>query len=154
MPIFVMFLLWPLIEIALFVKIGSTLGIWLTLLVVLGTGLLGIAILREETLKSTGQLRVKIISLSKPLTAAGSNALRVLAGVLLVLPGFLTDILGLLLFIPIVQLILIKLIVRRFGIGSVKSKQSVHHTNGIIIEGEFTEVKSDKKKPSSGWTQH
>lgn len=156
MPVFAVFLIWPLVEIALFVTLGSALGLGLTLLVVLGTGVLGVAILRGQGMQSAGRLRAGMASLRNPLAAAGSDALRMLAAVLLVLPGFLTDALGLLLLIPPVRSLIIALIVRRFGVASMQSDQPVRRADGIIIDGEFTEVVSepDQTRPPSGWTRH
>lgn len=154
MPIFAVFLLWPLIEIALFVTVGSALGLGLTLLVVLGTGVLGVAILRGQGMQTAGRLRQGMASLRNPLAVAGSDALRMLAGVLLVLPGFLTDALGLLLLVPAVRLLVMALIVKRFGVASMQSDQPVRRADGIIIDGEFTEVPPDELRPPSGWTRH
>lgn len=154
MPIFAVFLLWPLIEIALFVTVGSALGLGLTLLIVLGTGVLGVSILRGQGLQSAGRLRQSMASLRNPLAVAGSDALRMLAGVLLVLPGFLTDVLGLLLLVPAVRLLLIAFLVRRFGVASMQSDQPVRRADGIIIDGEFTELEPGEVRPPSGWTRH
>lgn len=154
MPIFAVFLIWPLIEIALFVTVGSALGLGLTLLVVLGTGVLGVAILRGQGMQTAGRLRQGMASLRSPLAVAGSDALRMLAGVLLVLPGFLTDALGLLLLVPAVRLLVMALIVKRFGVASMQSDQPVRRADGIIIDGEFTEVPPDELRPPSGWTRH
>lgn len=154
MPIFAVFLIWPLIEIALFVTVGSALGLGLTLLVVLGTGVLGVAILRGQGMQTAGRLRQGMASLRNPLAVAGSDALRMLAGVLLVLPGFLTDALGLLLLVPAVRLLVMALIVKRFGVASMQSDQPVRRADGIIIDGEFTEVPPDELRPPSGWTRH
>lgn len=156
MPVFVVFLVWPLVEIALFVTLGSALGLGLTLLWVLGTGVLGVAILRGQGMQTAGRLRAGMASLRNPLAAAGSDALRMLAGVLLVLPGFLTDAIGLLLLIPPLRLLLIALIVRRFGVTSMQSDQPVRRADGIIIDGEFTELppEPDQTRPPSGWTRH
>jgi UPF0716 protein FxsA len=52
MPVFALLLAWPLIEIALFVTIGGAIGLWLTLLVVIGTGFLGVALLQRQGLRS------------------------------------------------------------------------------------------------------
>lgn len=148
MPVFALFLIWPLVEIALFVTLGAAIGLWGTLLVVLGTGVLGLSILRGQ---QVGRLRS---SLRNPLAAAGSDVLRMLAGVLLVLPGFLTDALGLLLLIPPVRVLIIAAIVRRFGVDSMQSESPVRRADGIIIDGEFTEVEPGRTQPPSGWTRH
>jgi UPF0716 protein FxsA len=154
MPIFVLILLWPLVEIALFVTLGGALGLGLTLLVVLGTGALGIAILRGQGLRSAGRLRERMAGFRDPLAVAGSDALRMLAALLLILPGFLTDALGLLLLVPLVREIIIAALARRFGVASMQSDQPVRRSDGIIIDGEFTEIDQSLPRKPSGWTQH
>lgn len=158
MPVFALFLIWPLVEIALFVTLGSALGLGLTLLVVLGTGVLGVAILRGQGLRSADRLRQRMADLRNPLAVAGSDALRMLAGVLLILPGFLTDFIGLLLLVPFVRLLLVAWLARRFSVVSMQSDQPARRSDGIIIDGEFTEVDEGSlrggPRPPSGWTRH
>ncbi|MBC2836033.1 FxsA family protein [Paragemmobacter straminiformis] len=158
MPVFALFLIWPLVEIALFVTLGSALGLWLTLLVVLGTGALGVAILRGQGLQSADRLRQRMADLRNPLAVAGSDALRMLAGVLLILPGFLTDALGLLLLVPLVRLLIVAWLARRFSVASMQSDQPARRSDGIVIDGEFTEIDSGRAdggpRPPSGWTRH
>lgn len=158
MPVFALFLIWPLVEIALFVTLGSALGLGLTLLVVLGTGALGVAILRGQGLRSADRLRQRMADLRNPLAVAGSDALRMLAGVLLILPGFLTDFIGLLLLVPFVRLLLVAWLARRFSVVSMQSDQPARRSDGIIIDGEFTEVDEGSvrggPRPPSGWTRH
>ncbi len=158
MPVFAVFLVWPLVEIALFVTVGSALGLGLTLLVVLGTGVLGVAVLRGQGLQTAGRLRAGMASLRGPLAGAGSDVLRMLAGVLLILPGFLTDALGLLLLVPAVRLLVIAFLVRRFAVPSMQSDRPARRADGIVIDGEFTEIDTgrepDAARPPSGWTRH
>lgn len=162
MPIFAVIMIWPLIEIALFVTLGSALGVGATLLVVLGTGVAGVALLRGQGMRSAGRLRQGMASLRNPLAVAGSDALRMLGAVLLILPGFLTDMLGLLLLVPPVRLLIIAAVARRFGTASMQSDEPARRADGIIIDGEFTEVGQGEKGPQSGprsgppsgWTRH
>ena len=157
---------WSLIEIALFVTLGSAIGLWPTLAIVVGTGLLGLAILRVRGMRSLGQLRQTVTL--QPKQPLGEGLLTMFASVLLILPGFLTDALGLLLLIPPVQ----RLVLHRIGIelraASVNWVASIAANRmtrpspaapepvGPVIDGEFQEVGGDKRPthPPSGWTQH
>lgn len=161
MPIFAMFLLWPLIEIALFVTVGAALGLWLTLLVVLGTAGIGILMLRGQGLRSVRHLRTELSSLHSPLTAAGSDVLWVLSAVLLILPGFLTDALGLVLLLPPVRVAIAAYAARRVegavlraGARHATQARAPHRPPVDVIDGEFIEVTTDDKRPPSGWTRH
>jgi UPF0716 protein FxsA len=157
MPVFALLLAWPLIEIALFVTIGGAIGLWLTLLVVMGTGVLGIALLQRQGLRSAERLRRQMDQMRDPLTAAGDGALRAFAAILLVLPGFLTDFLGALLLIAPLRALLIAQIARRVSVASMRSDQPARRSDGIVIDGEFVEVDPDPNRqpgPPSGWTRH
>ena len=158
MPVLALFFLWPLVEIALFVTVGGALGLVLTLCVVLGTALLGLLILRRLGLRSTRNFRESFGDLRNPLKAAGSDVLMAMAAVLLLLPGFLTDALGLLLLLPWVREMVIAALLRHFVPVSMQSDQPARRSDGIVIDGDFTELDHDQtigrpKKPS-GWTQH
>jgi len=157
MPVFMLFLLWPLVEIALFVTLGGALGLWLTLLVVLGTGILGIVILRRLGYRSAERLRVEMGRLHDPLGEAGNSLLVAIAAILLVLPGFLTDFMGALLLLPPVRAVVVSSLARRFGVHSMRSDQPARRSDGIVIDGEFVEIdpeNSPKTTHPSGWTRH
>lgn len=158
MPVFALLLAWPLIEIALFVTIGGAIGLWLTLLVVIGTGILGVALLQRQGLRSAERLRAQMGQMRDPLGVAGDGALRALAGILLILPGFLTDFMGALLLLPPLRALLIAQLARRFGVVSMRSDTPARRADGIVIDGEFVEVEADPlPRPASGrpsgWTQ-
>ena len=157
MPVFLLLLLWPLIEIALFVTVGGAIGLWLTLLVVLGTGVGGVALLRNQGLRSAERLRAEMGRMRDPVGTAGDSALLALAAILLILPGFLTDILGLLLLLPPLRKALVAQVARRMGVSSMRSDQPARRSDGIVIDGEFVEVDPDPAQrpgPPSVWTRH
>jgi UPF0716 protein FxsA len=112
-------LAWPLVEIALFVTLGGTLGLWLTLAWVLLTGVIGVMILKS--LPSSGAIRGRQDFVEgfrgrlaeDPLSPIAHQALIGMGAVLLILPGFLTDALGLVLLVPPVRTLLIRLLARR-----------------------------------------
>ncbi len=157
MPVFALLLAWPLIEIALFVTIGGAIGLWLTLLVVIGTAMLGIALLQRQGLRSAERLRRQMDQMRDPLGVAGDGALRAFGAILLILPGFLTDFLGALLLIAPLRAILIARISRKVGAASMRSDQPARRSDGIVIDGEFVEVDPEPTRvPThpSGWTRH
>ena len=157
MPVFALLLLWPLIEIALFVAIGGWIGLWLTLAIVIGTGILGVSILQRMGLRSADRLRAEMGRMRDPVAGIGDSVFLSLAALLLVLPGFLTDILGALLLIPPFRRLLTAQITARMGIVSMRSDQPARRSDGIVIDGEFVEVDpgaDTQPRPPSGWTRH
>ena len=158
-----LFLLWPIIEIALFVTLGGTIGLLWTLVVILGTGVLGVWVMRAQGLRTADRLRREMDALRNPLLPAADGALMLLAGVLLVLPGFLTDALGLVLLLPPVRLALMAALARRVRVQQRRPTPEGAFGDGfetrarrgdIVIDGEFIEVEPDPRRPPSGWTRH
>ena len=118
----------PLIEIYLFIKIGSQIGAFNTVLLILTTAIAGVAYARYEgfnTLKSAiGQL----IKNEIPLFEIISGAALVIGAFLLLLPGFLTDTLGFLLIFPVTRKIIFKKVTSKY-----KEKNK-------FIDGEYKDL--------------
>jgi UPF0716 protein FxsA len=150
MPVLVALLIWPLIEIALFVTLGGWLGLWLTLAIVLGTAFAGIVLMRWRGLRAIADLRGQMRAMGNPLALAADQAVFMLAAVLLVLPGFLTDFMGALLLIPPVRMALVALMAQR-----VKMTRGAARPAPDVIDGEFSEIDPPRRPRSgpSGWTQ-
>jgi len=152
------FLAVPLVEIALFVVIGGAIGLWPTLAWVVLSAVLGVLILKR--LAGMGPIMVgpDIRSLRDPLSPLARRALLIVAAGFLILPGFLTDVLGLLLLVPVVQSFILYLVSRR-----LRQSGAVYRSS-MTIDGDWTEVspptgdrrtpEADKPLPPSEWTRH
>jgi UPF0716 protein FxsA len=103
MPLLILFVCLPLIEIALFIQIGGMIGLWPTLALVIASSLGGVAVMRGHGAKSLIRLRESIESGGDPTGPLAHGALAMIAGVLLFVPGFFTSACGLLLLIPPVR---------------------------------------------------
>lgn len=130
MPALLAFIALPLIEIALFILIGARIGVGTTLGLIVLSALAGVMILRGQQARLQGMMQGGLRVAPGRLLADG--AFRMTAGLLLVLPGFLTDALGLILLVPAVQ----RLIVARIGARARVATASFHQ-QGDIIDGEF-----------------
>ena len=93
----------PLIEIALFVQTGRWLGLWPVLGLVLASGLTGVLVLSRGRHGSLRDIQTALEQERDPSVPLVDAALRMVGGVLLVMPGFATDALGLLLMLPAVR---------------------------------------------------
>lgn len=152
-------LAWPLVEIGLFVEVGSRLGLWGTLGEVLLTLALGGMVLRSQGERAQANLRATMQGIGNPAVPLAHEALILLAGLLLMLPGFLTDALGLLLLLAPVRGLAIARLKRRVvvqGYDMRQPRRADEDGPGTVIEGDFLEI--DPKNPSSrgdsGWTRH
>jgi UPF0716 protein FxsA len=146
---------WPLAEIALFVTVGARIGLWATLAIVLGTGVLGVWLIRRQGLQAGEGFRRAMAARRDPAAALAEGALGVAAGVLLILPGFLTDAVGLLLLLPPV----------RAALGAAAARRAAPLQGGFagsgrgmpeVIDGTWEELppEQDGPRPPSGWTRH
>ncbi len=128
----------PLIEIYLFIKIGSQIGAFNTVLLILTTAVIGVAYARYEgfnTLKSgIGQL----VKNEMPVYEIVSGATLAFAAFLLILPGFATDLVGILLVIPFTRRILLS----RF----VKKNINKNRKKNNYIEGDYEDISDDNDK--------
>ena len=117
-------LLIPLLEIAAFVVIGSKIGVAATLALVLATAIAGSILLRWQGFGVIGRIRQDMDSGRMPARELGHGALLMVAGVLLLTPGFVTDTLGFLLFIPAVRDGVIGYLGRRMTVQTASFGQS------------------------------
>ena len=144
---FALILAVPLIEIGLFVTLGGVLGLWGTLAFVLGSSVLGVSILRRAA--GPGQPPGGI-----PLHQVARGGFSMVAALLLILPGFLTSALGLILLIPVVQQAVIALVGQRLAARGFRFDAKPPQDE--VVEGEFTVVVEprDDALPPSRWTRH
>ena len=126
----------PLIEIYLMIKIGSVIGAFNTIFLIFFTAVTGIYFARLEGLNTIRAGFNQLIKNEIPIYEIISGATLAFAALLLILPGFLTDLIGFLLIVPVTRKIFIKILSSKFN----KKK-----LNGNIIEGEFEEIKQYNK---------
>jgi UPF0716 protein FxsA len=126
-----------LIEIALFVTLGGAIGLWLTLAWVLLTAVIGFMLLKGVAMMGAHQLTAGVRqNMRDPSSPLAHRVLVGVAGLLLLLPGFLTDALGLLLLLPPVRRVLIRFVAARVTAASVAARTDV-------FEGQWRDVTSD-----------
>ena len=129
----------PLIEIYLFIKIGSQIGALTTITLIFVTAILGIIYARYEGLNTLKSAFVQLIKNEIPVYEIISGAAITFAALLLIIPGFATDIIGFLLIFPLSRKFVLKILSSKF---QMKKK-----TNEKFIDGEYEEIeKEDDKK--------
>tara|TARA_B100001057_G_C22208611_1_gene703661 strand:+ start:44 stop:469 length:426 start_codon:yes stop_codon:yes gene_type:complete len=128
----------PAIEIYIFIKIGSQIGAILTIFLIFFTAIVGVFYAKHEGLNT---LKSGFMSLSKneiPAYEVLSGAILTFAAVLLIFPGFLTDIFGFLLIFPLSR----KLIFNKFE-KKINSKKNIKNN---YIDGEFEDIDNDNDR--------
>ena len=99
----------PLIEIYLFIKIGSQIGAFNTVLLILTTAVAGVAYARYEGFNTLKSGLSQLVKNEIPVYEIISGATLAFAALLLILPGFATDIIGILLIVPFTRKIILSL---------------------------------------------
>ncbi len=136
--ILIAIILVPVIEIYLLIKIGSQIGALTTILLIFTTAIVGVYYAKYEGLNT---LRSGFIQLKNNVTPAYevlSGAIIAFAAILLIIPGFATDILGFILIFPISR----KLIFASFSKKFSKKKNK----NNDFIEGDFEDIEDDNDR--------
>ena len=127
-----------IIEIYLFISIGSEIGAFTTILLIFSTAIIGVYYARYEGLKT---LKSGFIQLSKnepPSYEILSGAGIAFAALLLIIPGFLTDLIGFLLIFPLTR----KLMFKKFLNNQKKKKEQKNN----FIDGEYEDIEDDNDR--------
>ena len=167
MWLFSAFVAIPIIEIGLFLKLGSLVGVWLTLVIVVLTALLGTVLVRTQGVVALQNLQSSFSKMENPAEPLAHGAMILVSGVLLLTPGFLTDTVGFLLLIPAVRTMVFsymrnKIKARQFHMGPKPgssgpgfSGDSPKNEKHATISADYKDITPHKpRKEPSGWTKH
>lgn len=130
----------PLIEIAVFIEVGGRIGLWPTLGVIVLTAVIGTVLLRLQGLMTLRRAQQAVDRGELPLREVFDGACLLVAGVLLLTPGFVTDALGVLLFLPAFRALLRRLLARRLRRHVAGGPPDRGAGGDDVIEGEWREV--------------
>ncbi|MGL5604999.1 MAG: FxsA family protein, partial [Plesiomonas sp.] len=98
-----LFLFLPFIEITLFIQVADQIGGWTTLALALLASVLGVSLIRSKGVQTLRHVQRKLAQGEMPAQELLQGCLLVIAGILLIIPGFLTDFVALILLLPWVQ---------------------------------------------------
>ncbi|MGB0161702.1 MAG: FxsA family protein [Candidatus Puniceispirillaceae bacterium] len=156
----IIFIIWIWAEIAMFVALGGAVGVLLTLIGIFVTGMIGISLLRSQGRRITGALQAQLARGEAPVASLADGVSVLVGAVLMLIPGYLTDAAGLVMFLPGLRTIIGALLLKRmtarggftmgarmpfgggmpFGGPSGSHRVPPPHDNvDDIIEGDFEE---------------
>ena len=131
----------PLIEIYLFIKVGSEIGALNTILLIITTAVVGIWYARYEGFNTLRSGMSQLVKNELPLYEIVSGAAIAFAALLLILPGFATDIIGILLVFPVTRKMILSKYSKKY---SSKNKNKINEKN--YIEGEYEDLEDKDGK--------
>lgn len=156
-----LFVLLPLLELWLLLKVGASLGGWLTLSWVIASAILGVSILKRQGLVMLWGINRKVQSGELQVAELAQGVLLAVAGMLLLIPGLITDCLGLILLSPQVRRLCAAWLLRRMTIQmsqvqGFSYRESPYDQSGFsdsrdqdIIEGEYHKIDDDRNLPKN-----
>lgn len=153
----------PIAEIALFIQVGDLIGLWATLGTILLTALIGTVLVRAQGIAVLSKIRLETEQGRLPVGELLSGACLVVAGLLLVTPGFLTDFLGFVLLVPglrmLIGAVLVQALIRKGGTVHFQSAQfsqnfgqrpsSPRYDDGTI-DGDYTVIDPEEQANQDG----
>ena len=130
----------PLVEIYLLIKVGGIIGAFNTIFLIFFTAIMGVYFARLEGLNAVRSGFSQLVKNELPIYEIISGAALAFAALLLIIPGFLTDLVGFLLIVPVT---------RKFFIRSISSKFNRKKNDEGIIEGSVEEDKQGNNNKKS-----
>ncbi len=120
----------PILEIALFVQFGAQIGVIGTLAEIFLTAALGLVLMRLEPHRSAHDVRAALDRDASPASPMAHSALRLIAAVMLVLPGFFTDTLGFLLLLPPIRMAILSRLFENIRKAAIRG-------DAVIVDAEY-----------------
>ena len=140
LPLLILFL-FAWIEISLFIQVAHVLGVLLTMLLVVFTSAIGVSLVKNQGVKNFMLMQQKLAQGESPAAEMIKSVSLIIAGFLLLLPGFFTDFLGLLLLLPPVQKHLTLKLMPHLR---VWRGPGAGPDSGYTMEGEYERKDSDR----------
>ena len=148
MPVLIILILligMPIAEIAVLIQIGGIIGTWPTIALILFTAVLGTFLLRLQGLQTLRQAEASLRNNTLPVDSLVHAVFLVIAGILLITPGFITDAMGFVLLVPPLRLVIARFLWTRLRASatvtaSFTSGPATRGNDDPAIEGEFTRI--------------
>jgi len=125
----------PIIEIYLFIKVGSQIGAFNTISLIFITAIIGVFYARFEGLNTLKSGFSQLLKNEIPTFELFSGAIIAFAALLLIIPGFATDFIGFLIIFPITRKLIFKNLLKKFGSQKIKKNN--------FIDGEFEDIEDE-----------
>lgn len=151
--LFVLFIIVPIIELAIIIQVGQVVGVGWTLVALIAMSLIGAALVKAEGLRAWRRVREALAEARMPAEEVVDGALVLLGGALMLTPGFLTDGLGLLLVVPMTRGVLNRTIRGRvrstFGLSARRTRgpgPSGSSPDDAVVDVDVVSIERDERR--------
>ena len=142
----IIFIILPIIEISIFIQVGGFVGTFNTILIIFLTAAVGVYFVRQQGFRTFQKIAVELQNQQIPVQGMFDGLVILISGILLVTPGFLTDIIGFLGLIPQTRVFLLGIIknlfLQRYSNAHKQYKKGMDET----IDGDFIEIEEDNEE--------
>ena len=142
----IIFIILPIIEISIFIQVGGFVGTFNTILIIFLTAAVGVYFVRQQGFRTFQKIAVELQNQQIPVQGMFDGLVILISGILLVTPGFLTDIIGFLGLIPQTRILLLGIIknlfLQRYSNAHKQYKKDMDET----IDGDFIEIEEDNEE--------
>ena len=142
----IIFIILPIIEISIFIQVGGFVGTFNTILIIFLTAAVGVYFVRQQGFRTFQKIGIELQNQQIPVQGMFDGLVILIAGILLVTPGFLTDIIGFLGLVPQTRVFLLTVVknffFQRYSNAQKQYKKDINET----IDGDFVEIEEDHEE--------
>lgn len=142
----IIFIILPIVEISIFIQVGGFIGTFNTILIIFLTAAVGVYFVRQQGFRTFQKIGVELQNQQIPVQGMFDGLVILIAGILLVTPGFLTDIIGFLGLVPQTRVFLLTVVknffFQRYSNAQKQYKKDINET----IDGDFIEIEEDHEE--------
>lgn len=145
------FLAFPLLEIALLIKVGETIGFWPTMTILIAVAILGFMVIREQGLSMVGRMLAALSEGRFPLEPLLDSYVLIVAGFLLIVPGLISDAVGFALLVAPLRRLGIRWALSALvgGPQAMRAGRTPKAVRANVIEGTYERLEEDEGKPEN-----
>jgi UPF0716 protein FxsA len=144
LPLVLVFIIVPIAELAVIIQVGQAIGVWWTIGLLIADSILGSVLMRSQGRAAWRRFNTTVQAGRVPHREVLDGALVIFGGALLLTPGFITDVFGLVLLIPPTRILVRRLLMRWLGGRMVASVTRPRPRSPYDVDGTATDVDAER----------
>jgi UPF0716 protein FxsA len=145
-----LFIVVPIAELAVLIQVGQVIGVWWTIAILIADAILGSILMRAQGRAAWRRFNEAMAAARVPAREVVDGALVMFGGLLMLTPGFITDILGFVLLIPPTRAAVRAVLVRRLARRMVVSMSGPRAHPDDVVDGTAVDIENDRLTPPGG----